>query len=244
MTEPDSGTRAHATATLSRSAARLRLLGLTAAVAAGAVVAVNASPDVEAIRAWTLQTGWVAPLVFVVLYALLVVALVPGSVVTLAGGVLFGVALGSLLAIVGATLGATVSFFLARRAGRRAVERLASDRIRRVDRWLARRGPAAVITLRLVPLVPFSIANYAAGVSGIRTRHYLLGTTIGIVPGTVAYTVIGARFTSPTDPLFLAAVAGLVVLAVAGSIVAARVERRRSAPAGSVRADARSTPGE
>jgi uncharacterized membrane protein YdjX (TVP38/TMEM64 family) len=198
-------------------AARLRLVVLGLAVMAVATVAVGTGPDVAAIRGWIAGTGWLAPIAFVLLYAGLTVALIPGSVITLAAGLLFGAVVGSVLTVIGATIGAIAAFTIARRAGRPAVERLVSGRAARVDRWLMDRGLIAVITLRLVPLVPFSAANYAAGITGVRLRHYVVGTAVGIIPGTVAYTVLGARVGDPTGRAFLGAMGALALLAVAGS---------------------------
>lgn len=210
---------------LSARAARIRLSVFVVAVVLGAAIAVGVGPDATTIRAWTAAEGWTAPVVFVLLYAALTVALVPGSVLTLAAGLLFGAGLGSVLSVVGATAGAAVAFVVARTAGRRSVERLVSGRAARVDRWLRDRGLLAVITLRLVPLVPFSASNYAAGVTGVRFRDFVVGTAAGIVPGTVAYTVLGARATEPTGTAFLAALSVLALLAVAGTVALRRSNR-------------------
>lgn len=218
------------TARLSVSAARLRLIGLTLTVAVMAAVAVGVGPDVAAIRGWITGTGWLAPLVFTLLYALLTVALVPGSVLTVAAGLLFGAGLGSVLTLVGATAGAAVAFAVARMAGRAAVQRLLSGRAARVDRWIGDRGLVAVVMLRLVPLVPFSAANYAAGITAVRFRDFVIGTAVGIVPGTVAYTVLGARLTDPTDPVFLGAIVGLALLTIGGSVLLRRSGRRERTP--------------
>lgn len=216
-------------AELSPAAARVRLVVLVVAVAGLAAVAVGAGPSAESIRSWVAGTGWAAPLLFVPLYAALVVVLVPGSVLTITAGLLFGGALGTLVTLVGATTGASIAFVVARTGGRPAVERLGSGAVARVDRWLGDRGLAAVITLRLVPLVPFSAANYAAGITAIRLRDFVAGTAVGIVPGTVAYNFLGARFTDPSDPVFLAAMAMLVSLAIGGSIALRRSRRARPA---------------
>lgn len=108
------------------------------------------------------------------------------------------------------------------------MERLVSGRAARVDQWLQDRGLTAIVTLRLVPLVPFSAANYAAGISAIRLRDFVVGTAIGIVPGTVAYSIIGARVADPTDPLFIAAVAGLVRRTIVSSLLLRRSGRDES----------------
>lgn len=207
---------------LSRAAAIVRLVLFVIALAVVGLIAVRTGPDVAAVRSFVADTGWVGPGVYVLAYAVLTVALVPGTVLTLSGGLLFGVLGGSVLTIVGATLGATAAFVIARRAGRAAVDRLAGGRVARVDEWLAARGLVAVLTLRLVPLVPFSVGNYAAGVTGVRARDYVLGTAIGIVPGVVVYTVLGARAQDPTGPAFLVALGALALLAVGGAIAARR----------------------
>lgn len=209
----------------SARAARFRLVVFVVAVAAVAAVAAGIGPDVATIRSWSTSAGWVAPLAYILLYAALTVALVPGSVLTLAAGLLFGAVLGSVVAVVGAVAGGTAAFTLARKAGRGPVEQLISGRAARVDRWLGDRGLLAVVTLRLVPLVPFSVANYAAGITAVRLRDFVVGTAVGIVPGAVAYTILGANVADPTDPAFVAAVAALAVLAVVGGLVLRRSRR-------------------
>lgn len=194
-----------------------RVVLLAAVLAALGVAAVRAGVDVDTIGAVVADAGWLAPVAYIGVYAALTVAMVPGTILTLSGGLLFGVALGSALTVVGATLGAVAAYLVARATGRSLVDRLASGWVERVDAWLGARGLTAVVTLRLIPLVPFNAANYAAGVTAIRLRDYVLGTVVGIVPGVVAYTALGAGVADPTGPGFIAAAVGLALLAVVGS---------------------------
>lgn len=173
----------------------------------------------EAAGAW-------GPFLFVLVYAVLTVLLVPGSPLTVAAGVLFGPYLGTGLVVVGATLGATGAFLWGRRLGRRAVARLTGDRFERVDDWLRHRGLLAVLYVRLVPVLPFNLLNPTAGITDITLRDFVVGTAIGIVPGTFAYAALGGSFDDPTSPTFLAAVALLVVLAVGAPLVDRRVRGR------------------
>lgn len=214
---------------MSRLTAIVRLSILVVVLALIAIVSVQTGPDLDAVRSWVAGAGWVAPAVFIAVYVALTVALMPGSLLTIAGGLLFGIPTGSVLTIVGATLGATIAFGVARGLGREAVDRLVSGRVERVDAWLASRGFLAVVTLRLVPLVPFNAANYAVGVTGVRPRDYIAGTALGIVPGVVAYTIIGARATEPGDPLFLGALVGLGLLVLAGTLTLNHKRRRDAA---------------
>ncbi len=203
---------------LSSPRVRLGLLaGVLLVVFAAAVV--FGGPSRARIDGAVRDSGIAAPVVFVVLYAVLTVLLFPGAVVTAVGGAVFGTALGTALAVVGATLGAAASFLLGRRLGRKHVERMTGRRLAQVDAWLERRGFLAVLYLRLIPAVPFNLLNYAAGVSAVRRRDYLLATAIGIVPGTFAYAALGGSIHDPTSPAFLGAVGLIVVLAVAGPLL-------------------------
>jgi MYXO-CTERM domain-containing protein len=207
----------------------LRLaLALALLVAGTLTAALAGGPSPSDVRAWVASGGVAGPLLFVLLYVALTVLLFPGALLTGAGGALFGVVLGTGLSVVGATAGATAAFLIGRRLGRRTLERAAGQRVRAVDAWLGRRGFTAVLYLRLVPIVPFNALNYAAGVSAVSTRDYVLGTALGIVPGAFAYAALGGSIDDPLSPEFLGAVALALALAVVGGVAARR--RRRPAP--------------
>lgn len=165
-------------------------------------------------------------IVYPFLYAALTLLLFPGAVITAAGGALFGAPLGTALTLVGATTGATGAFLIGRRLGRRDVERIAGKRIGAIDGWLGRRGLIAVLYVRLFPLFPFNALNYAAGVTALRLRDYVLGTAIGIIPGTFAYAALGSSLDEPTSPEFIGAVALVVALVVLAPIVDRRLRAR------------------
>ncbi len=206
---------------------RARLAILALALVGGAIAAIAlGGPSKDAITDAVGSTGVAGPLVFIALYVALTVLLVPGTLLTAAGGILFGVALGTALSLVSATLAATICFLIGRRLGREHVEQIAGKRVARLDEWIARNGFAAVLYVRLIPLVPFNALNYVAGISAVDLRSYVAATAVGIIPGTFAYTALGGSFDEPTSPEFLAAVALIVVLAVAAPLVQ-RVARRR-----------------
>lgn len=187
-----------------------------------AALTVAGGPGVDDIRELVDDTGAAGPLVFIALYAVLTLLAFPGAVPSAASGVLFGTALGTLLTVVGATIGATGAFLLARRIGRAEVERIAGARMGRLDAWLERRGFVAVLYARLVPLVPFNVLNYAAGLTSLRTRDYVVATAVGIIPGSFAYTALGGSLDDPASPEFIAAAALIVMLAVGGAVLARR----------------------
>lgn len=129
---------------------------------------------------------------------------------------MFGLAAGIAIVLVAAVLGAIVAFGLGRTLGRDAVQRFTGTRVARVDALLRRRGILAVIGLRLVPVVPFTAVNYAAGLTSVGVRDYVLGTAVGIVPGTVAYVALGVYGTEPDQWPFVAAVIVLLALSIGG----------------------------
>jgi uncharacterized membrane protein YdjX (TVP38/TMEM64 family) len=98
------------------------------------------------------------------------------------------------------------AFALGRALGRDAVERVTGTRVARVDALLGRHGLLAVLGVRLVPVLPFTVINYAAGLTAVRLRDYVGGTALGIVPGTIAFVALGAHGSSPGSWPFVVAV--------------------------------------
>lgn len=177
-----------------RRAGYLKLLALVTIIA-GAFVAARSlglpgvtEPDrlsgaVRALR----DRDHVAP-AFVAAYALATALGLPGSVLTIAGGAIFGFKLGALLNWMGASVGAALAYALARSLGTDAVHRLLGSRVPRLDAFTGRHGFLTVLRLRLVPVVPFNLLNFGAGLAGVRFRDYFLATLIGLIPGTLVYT--------------------------------------------------------
>ena len=207
--------------TRSRRGTTLKLLAAAVIVIAVVIVLSTVDlPDPSFIRDRVASAGPWGIALFVVLYAVLSATPFPASTLTIASGLLFGLAVGATVVVFAATMGAYLGYWGARALGRGQVARTEWDRLRRLDAMLGRRGLLSVLVVRLVPL-PFSLVNYAAGVSAVGQRDYVVGTMIGIVPATVAYTALGAYGTSPLSWPF--AIALLAVLAIAaGSALLAR----------------------
>src|SRR5688572_9326738 len=173
-------------------AARLRLLGLALALGiASGLVWLLMGGDLDTVRALVESTGPWGPVVYVVLHVLL--TLVPVSKNLLAGvaGALFGFAGGIALSWVGSVVSALVGFAVARRLGREAVAQMTGPRIGRVEDVLRHQGVVAVVVARLTPVLPFTVVNYGAGVSAVSLRDYLVGTAVGVLPGSVGYAALG-----------------------------------------------------
>lgn len=138
------------------------------------------------------QLGPWAPVAFIVGYAIAAVALLPGSVLTLAGGAIFGLVRGTLYVFAGAVLGASAAFLVARYLARGFVEKklAAYPKFAAVDRAIAREGRKIVFLLRLSPLFPFNLLNYALGLTRVRFVDYLIAS-LGMLPGTILYVYYG-----------------------------------------------------
>lgn len=210
-----------------RRLAWLRLSGLAIAlVALGPTAAVSGPWSIRQAIDGLADSGWRGAAAFVLVYALATVMMVPGSASTATAGLVFGTVAGAGVAVAGATLGATVAYALARGVGRRPVEAVLRDQAITVDDWVAQRQFRSVLVLRLLPVVPFNLLNYAAGLSPVRPAPYVAGTVLGLVPGAVLVAGMGSSARQPTSPGFVA-LAGAAVVAAVGSGIAARRWGRR-----------------
>jgi uncharacterized membrane protein YdjX (TVP38/TMEM64 family) len=141
---------------------------------------------------WVGGLGPWGPAAFVAGYAVAVVVFVPGSLLTLAAGAIFGLLEGTILVLLGATLGSTAAFLLSRTAAREAVARRVEGdrRFAAIDRAIERQGRRIVFLLRLSPIFPFSLLNYALGLTRVRLDDYVVAS-IGMLPGTLLYVYSG-----------------------------------------------------
>jgi uncharacterized membrane protein YdjX (TVP38/TMEM64 family) len=158
-----------------------------------------------------LRGSWWGPAVFVALYAALSALNFSGLVLTLAGGALFGFWWGALVNMIGANLGATGAFWLARALGREGVRALAGSRLAELDRLTEGKGPIWLLRLRLIPVVPFNLLNLAAGLSAMPWRGYAAATALGIVPGTVVYTLFADAIVTGSGEASRAALTRLLI---------------------------------
>jgi uncharacterized membrane protein YdjX (TVP38/TMEM64 family) len=166
---------------------------LVLALAAGVALAMSYRDrfDAAALEAWIKQAGFAAPLLFMLIYALATVLFLPGSVMTLAGGALFGPVLGTFYSLTGATLGAAVAFLIARYLASDCVARKAGVRVKQLITGVENEGWRFVAFVRLVPLFPFNLLNYALGLTRLKFSHYLIATYVFMLPGAIAYTYLG-----------------------------------------------------
>lgn len=132
-----------------------------------------------------------APLVFIVIYIISTTVFLPGSVLTIAGGILFGPIWGTFYNLTGATIGATIAFLIARYLASDWVTRKSSGWLKQLIEGVEAEGWRFVAFVRLTPLFPFNLLNYALGLTRIRLFHYVVTSYICMLPGAIAYTYLG-----------------------------------------------------
>jgi uncharacterized membrane protein YdjX (TVP38/TMEM64 family) len=143
---------------------------------------------------WISGLGPLGPLIFVALYIMACILLLPGSILTLGAGVVFGVVNGSIAVSIGATLGAACAFLIGRYLARGWVAKsiAGNDKFKAVDEAVAREGWKIVLLTRLSPVFPFNLLNYAFGLTQVRVKHYFFASWLGMIPGTIMYVYIGS----------------------------------------------------
>lgn len=151
--------------------------------------------DIGMLQEWVAGAGMAGPVLFVLLYAAATVLFFPGSLLTLAGGALFGPVWGLVYNLTGATMGAALAFLIARYLAsdwvQRRIESTAASPASRLIRGVEAEGWRFVAFTRLVPLFPFNLLNYTLGLTRIPFLQYLLATAVCMVPGAIAYTYLG-----------------------------------------------------
>lgn len=204
----------------------MRLLGLALAVLIAGVLAwLLLGGRLDTVQSAIEATGAWGPVAYVVLHGLLTLVPVSKDLLSGVAGALFGLAGGIAISWVASMLSALICFAIARRLGREFVAEMTGPRLERVQDILRHQGVAAVVVARLTP-VPFTIVNYGAGVSAVSLRDYLVGTAVGIVPGTVGYAALGAAVGSSAAIVAASLLLGVVLLV--GSLVVGRRMARQS----------------
>ena len=196
QTQPESGVVEQSQKLSSSTSGRWKWL-LYATVGVAIVLAVKFFHVQDLLKSaldWIGKLGPWGPVIFVGIYIVATVFFIPGSVLTLGAGAVFGVGLGSVCVSISATLGATAAFlvgrYLARDAIARKIER--NEKFAAIDRAVADEGWKIVFLTRLSPVFPFTLLNYAFGLTRVKLSHYVLASWLGMIPGTVMYVYLGS----------------------------------------------------
>lgn len=182
----------------------------------------------EDIRGVLQRYGSAAPAVYILLFAVLPAFFFPVAVLALAGGLMFGLIWGSVYTFIGAMINCALMFIAARYAGRESVQRLIRQRLpeswrQRLGMARGREGFLLLIVLRLIPAVPYNLINYAFGLTDMPLGAYMLGSAIGIIPGTLAFINIGDKAADVASPSFWLAIALMALLLAATALLGKRL---------------------
>lgn len=212
-----------------RQMSRTRLAAMTiTAVALVAVVLFVPLPSAVQLRDWASSVGPWLPLTFLLAHVVVTVLPFPRTAFTLAAGLLFGPALGVAIAVTASALSAVIALVLVRALGWQLGSLVNHPRVDALDARLRVRGWPAVLSLRLIPAVPFSVLNYAAGASSVGVLPYFLATLVGLVPGTAAVVILGDAMTGNISPLLVLVSLCTAAVGLTGLVYEARRYRRES----------------
>lgn len=213
--------------TTARQVSRTRIaLTVLAVLGVAAVVIWVPLPTAVQLRDWATSLGAWFPLAFLAAHIVVTVLPFPRTAFTLAAGLLFGPALGVAIAVTASACSALLALLLVRSAGWQLSRLIRHPRMDALDARLRARGWPAVLSLRLIPAVPFSVLNYAAGASTVRVLPYLLATIAGLAPGTSAVVILGDALTGHVSPLLMLVSVATAAVGVSGLVYETRRARR------------------
>jgi uncharacterized membrane protein YdjX (TVP38/TMEM64 family) len=165
------------------------------------------------LRDWVLSFGMTAPIIYFILNVIRPFTLFPISVLSLAGGLAFGVIWGTVYTVFSSTIGAILSFYIAKHIGAKWLKKK-SDAPSRIEKWqrqLKEKGFLYILLLRIIPILNFDLVSYVAGISRLKLRSYIFATMLGVLPGTLAYNLLGDSVINGNGTVIAVAV-GLVLL--------------------------------
>jgi uncharacterized membrane protein YdjX (TVP38/TMEM64 family) len=209
---------------LSRPRTVAAVVGITVLVAVAVWVPL---PTAVQLRDWAESVGPWFPLAFLAAHIVVTVVPVPRTAFTLAAGLLFGPVLGVVIAVVASAGSAVLAALLVRAAGWQLNRLVRHRAVDKVDQRLRERGWVAILSLRLIPVVPFSAVNYAAGASAVRMLPYTLATLAGLLPGTAAVVILGDALAGHPSPLLYLVSVCTGALGLTGLVLEVRHYRRR-----------------
>ncbi|WP_373541617.1 TVP38/TMEM64 family protein [Chamaesiphon sp.] len=182
--------------------------------------------DRSQLQGWLQQMGMWAPALYILVYSIATICILPSTPLNLTGGAIFGAVWGTVWTSIAAILAAILSFAFSRTIGRKLVEQRLAGRWESIDLEMQQGGFFYMFAIRLLPLIPYGIVNFAAGLTAIKFRDYFLGTLLGTVPGILPFVIMGAGLTALKQGDVLPILVGL---ALTGMLVGTATWYRRRA---------------
>jgi uncharacterized membrane protein YdjX (TVP38/TMEM64 family) len=210
-----------------KTAAAARFAALTLLICGLVVIMIVVHPTRHTLLRMMGPHDAFGPVIAVGGAAVLTAALVPRTLLSAVGGLFFGWAPGTLYVLAGVLAGSALAYGVGRLLGHEFMARYLRGRLLRVERAVAGGGILPVVVSRMIPLIPFGIANYIFGTTSVRFRNFILGTVIGALPATLAYAALGSATAHGNHPLMIVCGSFVAVLGIGGSIGTYFIWRRR-----------------
>lgn len=178
----------------------------------------------QGIRDWVNGFGVMAPIAYIVVWAILPIFFFPVPILALAGGLSFGLLEGTILTLIGAMVNSTLMFLLANVLAKDMVTKYLENKLpekwwNKFQRAESKEGFLIVLICRLIPIMPYNVINYISGLTNIRFRNYFLATLIGIAPGTVIFLNVGDKILDVKSPEFIMSIVFVIILTVVSLIL-------------------------
>jgi uncharacterized membrane protein YdjX (TVP38/TMEM64 family) len=184
--------------------------------------------DVEDWREYILSFGILAPLIFVLIYTFLPITFFPASLLTIVSGVTFGVAFGSLFTFIGSLTGSILAYFISSYFGKDTVMKILGKGSAKLKDNIEGNGFSTILIMRFLPIVPFNVVSYSAGLAGVSFFKYIAATALGVLPEIFIYTYAGNAVVHGEPDNIGIALTLLVILSVATMIVKIIISRKDS----------------
>lgn len=178
------------------------------------------------IKEFILSKGNLGPVVYIILLTLLPLVLFPDSVLVIGGGMVYGLVGGIILTSIGSLLGGIIAFLISRKLGRDVVKKLIKKDLVLFNKDNKLGGILLILMLRLIPLFPFKVVSYSAGLSDIRLRDFSIATVIGSLPGIIVYTNLGDKTNEAGSKGFYQAIIMLILLFIVSFIIKGIYKKR------------------
>jgi uncharacterized membrane protein YdjX (TVP38/TMEM64 family) len=179
----------------------------------------------QELQLWLQKMGVWAPIIYIFIYSIATILILPSTPLNLSGGAIFGSVWGTIWTSIAAVLAAVLSFWFSRTIGRKLVEQKLAGKWQSLDREMEQGGFFYMFAIRLLPLIPYGMVNFAAGLTSIKFRDYFFGTLLGTVPGILPFVMMGAGLTALKQKGDVLPI--LVALALIGMLVGTATWYRR-----------------
>ncbi|MEB3342956.1 TVP38/TMEM64 family protein [Okeania sp.] len=168
------------------------LLTVICIVATGIAVYFLGGIAPESIQTWLRKAGIWAPIIYIIIYSISTILLLPSTALNLTGGAIFGPWIGTIWTSIAAIIAAIIAFIFTRTVGREAIKKRLAGKWEAMDAEIRQGGMFYMAAIRLLPIIPYGLVNFVAGLTSVTFKDYLLGTIIGTVPGVLPFVMLGS----------------------------------------------------